>query len=981
MKKYFYSLFASAAMVMGISSCSQEAVIENSAASDDLVEVTFTTDLEGANASRAIGDGTTAKYLYFGAYLEEQDANNAKTYDYLETLKPTNAPADGSPIEFVDKKATVKLRLVKGQTYRFLFWAQSTTDETYYDVDFENHKVTVNYGDNVKAANNEARDAFYVVKTYKISGPLTETITLKRPFAQVNVGIPVGELAEAKNQTIELTKSDFTFNDIPNVLEVFEGAVSGEVDVTYTSAAIPESNKEDQVGDLKNVKGVDYEYIAMNYILAGATESSITSTSFTVYTDSKAINTYTVPNLPVTRNWRTNIIGNIMSDAEFNIVIDPIFVDDHNYPENTVTDIKQAAKNGGRVVLEKDEIINEPLTVNAHMVIDLNGKTLTYNRPDTENTSAILFRVENGGSLTFEGVGAVESEGYVASANAGGKIFANGNANFTSEGTTIFQANGGEVYVKAGRYEVKSATYGTTYTLNHVDAQKNNGIIEVTGGSFFNFDPADNAAENPKMSFVKSGYASFKRSAGGNNYIYDVRPATGTVKLNEATIVTSWIIPEGETLNLDLGGNTLTVLNNGLINHGTMTVKNGTINSHDAENSRRNIYNYGEMTIEDVTFNQYYDKKGAAINNEGKLTINNATVNAVYYSLWTSGANAETIIKNANFTTTNNVAERDTWAYAVSVLNGAKLTIEDGTFTGNHGVISSTGGSTVTLKKGTYYCTATYTGNSDWTLYTATNGSIAYSSACILQSDNTTGQAIYETTGSTISMIATDFAGLDNEIEAGGDITFGGNIKAASTLNLNGGVLDGAGYTLTADKTTAQYMIKPNGGTIKNLTITGYNTRNTDDKVLRGIYVNNPTKDIVIDNVTVSGVAYSLNTGAAATVSNVKLTVTNSTLIGWASMDGGLASASFNNCHFGIGTYFDPAVSPAYWNGALKPYVNTTLENCTIESGFLMDLSAIKAGCKLTLKNCKSGATIITKDNFTQFFQTDGNWVDNVIFN
>lgn len=966
MKKYFYSLFAAAAMVMGISSCSQEAVIENSATSDDLVEVTFTTDLEGANASRAIGDGTTAKYLYFGAYLEEQDANNTKTYDYLETLKPTNAPADGSPIEFVDKKATVKLRLVKGQTYRFLFWAQSTTGETYYDVDFENHKVTVNYGDNVKAANNEARDAFYVVKTYKISGPLTETITLKRPFAQVNVGIPVGELAEAKNQTIELTKSDFTFNDIPNVLEVFEGAVSGEVDVTYTSAAIPESNKEDQVGDLKNVKGVDYEYIAMNYILAGAAESSITSTSFTVYTDSKAINTYTVPNLPVTRNWRTNIIGNIMSDAEFNIVIDPIFDGDHNYPENMAADIKQAALNGGRIVLEKDETINEPLTVKAHMVIDLNGKTLTYNRPDTENTSAILFRVENGGSLTFEGVGAVESEGYVASANAGGKIFANGNANFTSKSTTIFQANGGEVYVKAGRYEVKSATYGTTYTLNHVDAQKNNGIIEVTGGSFFNFDPADNAAENPKMNFVKPGYASFKRSAGGNDYIYEVRPATGTVKLNEATTVTSWIIPEGETLNLDLGEYPLTVLNNGLINHGTMTVKNGYIYSYGEEASRRNIYNYGEMTIENVTFEQYYAEKGAAINNEGIMNLKNVTVQASAYAIWNSGANAMMTIDGGLYYNITTGTTGETAFYAVTNRDGAQMVINSGTFEGNEGVIAVIDG--VVNLNGGKFTRKGIENVSGYTIYV--EGTLNYHTSCKIVNENTSAgsREIYITSTGKVYQMANSANVLADLLNNGGNVTFTSDIKTDGTLMMKGGIFDGAGYTLSNSSKT--YTLNTQGGIVKNLTI---------DSGTRGIYGIDMKADMTIDNVYISGVGYPFNFQASEEfVASKKLTVTNSTLIGWTSY-AGFVSASFENCIFGIGNYYNDSNNP-YWDGNFKPYVTTTMEDCTFENGFMIDVTALPSSSTITLKNCYSGATKLTKDNIASYLKIDGTWDDKIIF-
>lgn len=193
----------------------------------------------------------------------------------------------------------------------------------------------------------------------------------------------------------------------------------------------------------------------------------------------------------------------------------------------------------------------------------------------------------------------------------------------------------------------------------------------------------------------------------------------------------------GKNVNLDLNGKTLTVdALDPIENNGKMTIANGKVVANNGENTRRCIYNYGEMTINGVEFVQTYDKKGAAINNEGKMTINDATVNAVFYSIWNS---AELTINGGNYTTTNNVALRDTWAYTVTCLDGAKMTINGGSFVGNHGVIAAEGGEVV-LNGGTYHCTATYTGNSDWTLYAADGGSIRYkAAACTVTSANPSG--------------------------------------------------------------------------------------------------------------------------------------------------------------------------------------------------------------------------------------------------
>lgn len=220
--------------------------------------------------------------------------------------------------------------------------------------------------------------------------------------------------------------------------------------------------------------------------------------------------------------------------------------------------------------------------------------------------------------------------------------------------------------------------------------------------------------------------------------------AGGDVRLTaDITLTASELnVAADKEVNVELNGKTLTVNSlDPIKNNGKMTISNGKVEAADGENTRRCIYNYGEMVIDGVEFVQTYDQKGAAINNEGKLTINNATVNAVYYSVWCSGADSETVINGGTFTTTNNVELRDTWAYAVLAQNGAKLTINGGAFTGNHGVIAAYGAnSLVTVNGGAFNCTATYTGNSDWVFYTEGGATIKYDeSECTITSANPSG--------------------------------------------------------------------------------------------------------------------------------------------------------------------------------------------------------------------------------------------------
>ena len=139
-----------------------------------------------------------------------------------------------------------------------------------------------------------------------------------------------------------------------------------------------------------------------------------------------------------------------------------------------------------------------------------------------------------------------------------------------------------------------------------------------------------------------------------------------------------------------------------------------------------------------------------------------------------------------------------------------------------------------------------------------------------------------------------------------------------------------------------------NGGTIKNLTI---------DYGFRGIVLMSPNQDVIVDNVTLTGeVGYAINTAEHATVEGVDLIVTNSTICGWTSF-AGIASASFTNCEFGQGTYWG---ATATFGRVLKPYINTTLTNCSFTEHMNLDLSSLAEGQKVTIVNCTVNGVALT---------------------
>ena len=633
-------MFALAALAMTNTSCQDE--LESAANDANEVAVSFKVQLENAVGSRAVGDGTTAKELQYAVYKVDASGN---------TIGTNIAALNGETTVKSDLTAEVTFTLVKGQTYNFMFWAQKpgtpndgNDDNEYYKLDKTTGKVEVDYTTKGEA-NNEGRDAFYAVeKSLTVTGPINKTITLKRPFAQINVGTSIGSLAGAKTADVIIKKTDMVISEAAKTLNFFDGTVGPEsekVTFTYSKANIPELTEAptDVEGGLKDVtlNGVtkNYEYLAMNYILVndqngqvkdGAQSANI-NVDFTVYDDAdKVINTFEVPNVTVQRNWRTNIIGDILNEnVTFNVVIDPKFDtdkngEDHNY--NIAEELAYAAQNGGTVSLQKNITLEAPLVVKANMILDLGQYTITGGKPYVSgltgtDISAITI---DGGNLTIKGAGTIIGSEYGVYAKNGTLTIKEGN--YTGA-TSAVQVAKGTVNIEGGNF----AATGTDqrYVINCIDANYKNkeAIVNITGGKFTNFDPANNAAEGNGTNFVADGYKSVNvgtTAAPVYEVCVDVTVAAGaTAELPGDGVILEEIAVTGGTL--DGNGHTLTVADapksNYLI-HGkeNVIIKNLTI---AGENK---TYNNGAKSTRAL----YFDKKG-------DINIDNVHISGTGYAL------------------------------------------------------------------------------------------------------------------------------------------------------------------------------------------------------------------------------------------------------------------------------------------------------------------------------------------------------------
>ena len=303
MNKNLFKTFAIAAMAVLAGACAKEQVGPGEGA---MVEATFDVDVPGVIGTKA-GEGTKATKLYYQVFDAEGNV--------IDGLGVHNK-------DLVSGKTTVNFQLIKDQTYNFVFWAQ--TAETGYYTITDLRTITANYEG--KKSNDENFDAFFAVeKALTINGPITKTVTLKRPFAQINIATTAVLKAGGTKVNLDFTgvTSAVTVKGVPTVFSPLTDEFSASLDAQFASAAIPEGNFS-VTGSTET-----YKYLAVNYVFAPV-DGTVYDVEAAFKVDGKDV-TVKVPSAPAKRNYRTNIYGNLLTTtADFNVEIDPGFAGEEN---------------------------------------------------------------------------------------------------------------------------------------------------------------------------------------------------------------------------------------------------------------------------------------------------------------------------------------------------------------------------------------------------------------------------------------------------------------------------------------------------------------------------------------------------------------------------------------------------------------------------------------------------------------------------
>ena len=605
-------------------------------------------------STRAYSDGATATVLQYAVYDE--------TGAELTELTKRDATIKGS--------AEVKLQLTTGNDYTVVFWAAAPNAP--YTFDPASKTVTVDY--NGAKSNDEKRDAFFGSQTFTVTGAQTQTIELRRPFAQLNIG--TADLEETANAGYTPAQSAVTVKSLGNTLDLVSGTVSGDSqDITFDYAALP-------LGETFPV--ADNDYLAMNYLLVGAEKETV-DIIFNCKDANDVVKTRTVGSVPVQRNYRTNIYGQLLtSDVDVNVEIKP----EYNEPA-IVANLQYICSNGGTATLTEDVTLVRPLIVKegVKVVLDLNGKSII------NNTESEVFGEGEGiivyGDLTINGTGTVQGKTMAvwARGNSNAKVVINGGTykgcdeGFAKGGRSVVYASSGNVIdIYGGEFQALTAdmtsylnkTEGVYAALNVAD---NNGMINVYGGRFFKQNPAAPGTEPSAWNtahpngFVAEGY---KSTADGDWFVVAEAPAvTEVANADELTnafndlSVNSILATSDITLESRFQAN----------NRGNLVIDMGgyTLNAGDYAG---NILNDSQVVIENGNFTGGFQTayaKSQLTFNSGKINVTTTSTSGRYCFYAVDGA--EVVINGGEFSF--DTTKKRAYIYATS---NSTVYVNGGTF-------------------------------------------------------------------------------------------------------------------------------------------------------------------------------------------------------------------------------------------------------------------------------------------------------------
>lgn len=408
---------------------------------------------DGSAVTRAAGDGAAVNRCIMEIYLGDQL--------YTQEVAAISNLA-----------AKFDVRLVTSQTYNFVFWADHVAA-----TDGENIKTDLHYkttdglqaismmGDYLGSSKDDTRDAFTANLEKKVINAFSESVTLTRPFGQLN--IKTADLSSIGDNSLRPTKASLSFKNIYTGFNAATGELTGDpTAIAYHEAA-------DVVDDQGN--------LTIDYLLAPKGEEQQHLVNMTLaITHGEGTISKDLNNIPVKRNYKTNVTGNLLTDgATLNVSVVSTFT---GSLDEKVKEVASAAE------------VAEALKTNSNVVLTQAPQaetTISLPKYNQENVAVSVTLPETDKQITFgyasDGTGNVPKELNITCPSAGkvvinapqttvtlnGKKYTNVEA--TTADNTLIVGEDVEVEtltVKKGNVEI----YGTVGTISF---EQGGGYVNV----------------------------------------------------------------------------------------------------------------------------------------------------------------------------------------------------------------------------------------------------------------------------------------------------------------------------------------------------------------------------------------------------------------------------------------------------------------------------------------------------------------------
>ena len=348
------------------------------------------------------------------------------------------------------------------------------------------------------------------------------------------------------------------------------------------------------------------------------------------------------------------------------------------------------ANDGDKIVVLVSHKVDATTVVDKNVTIDLNDKTVS----GRYTTLDPMFRIH--ANVTIE---SPTNTGKIDARNGEAYVFIVGKTDGTTGTltlksgtfygeTTVASVTNGTLNVEGGLYAVNPYEGSYDYLLNCIDANYTAGSakINVTGGTFYKFDPSNNAAEGEGTSFLADGYiseeltenyftvrvANYVAQVGDVKY-EELKEALEACTAGETVMLIADIVYEADDVVYAHGGGTgfgkYDAYNPSIVYIG------GTKGETEAENQPSNVNAVIDLNGHSITNNASaylflimdnakvtFTGNGSVINNSGS-----------HPAIWAVGAETLVTITSGNYVTNSPYG-------VVHVTHSADMTITGGSF-------------------------------------------------------------------------------------------------------------------------------------------------------------------------------------------------------------------------------------------------------------------------------------------------------------